>query len=80
MPLGNYAFTMQLICNNIAYLYGKGKKSIGVESLLASKTIDKIRYFPLRAFLSHTRFHCRHRLLFILSNRDNYSFTTKIWN
>jgi len=28
----------------------------------------KIKYFPLRAFLSHTRFHYRHHLLFILHN------------
>jgi len=40
----------------------------------------KIRYFPLRAFLPHTRFHCRHSLLFILLSRDNYSFSTKVWN
>jgi hypothetical protein len=33
--------------------------------VIVSKKL-KIRYFPLRAFLSHTRFHCRHCLLFIL--------------
>jgi hypothetical protein len=30
----------------------------------------KLKYFPLRAFLSHTHFHYRYCLLFILQTRD----------
>ena len=44
----------------------------------------KLKYFPLRAFLSHTRFHCRHGLLFILQDGilSIQQFATKVrnWN
>jgi len=43
--------------------------------------LKKIKYFPLRAFLSQTHFHYRRVLLFSLHRRDiEKLFATKIWN
>jgi hypothetical protein len=72
-----------LIINSIV-VSSRTEKAKAITSVFISKNgnIEILKYFPLRAFLSHARFHYRQSLLFILHTRDNIFqyFATKIRN
>jgi hypothetical protein len=72
-----------LIINSII-VSSRTEKDKAITFVFISKNgnIVILKYFPLRAFLSHTRFHYRQSLLFILFLRDNIFqyFATKVRN